>query len=160
MKFFYLLTLVAVLLNKGNPQDIGRNDGEPDYDPDDVMINLRDEGRNDGEPDYDPEGLTMDVRSEGRNDGEPDYDPEVLTFAPSKELRDAGRNEGEPDYDGGDDMEPKSIPLKVPDHPYRMLIPEEFKGKDECQLTLYFKIKLNGIGIQFKRIVLFLICLI
>ena len=96
MKFFYHLISLAVILHTALS---GRNDGEPDYDPDDLMMNLRDDGR---------------------NDGEPDYDPEIVTFAPSMEKRDEGRNDGEPDYDGSNDF--------VHEHPYRMLIPDKFRG--------------------------------
>ena len=71
MKFFYHLISLAVLLHSAIS---GRNDGEPDYDPDDLMMNMRDDGRNDGEP----------------------------------------------DYDGSNDF--------VHEHPYRMLIPDKFRG--------------------------------
>ena len=106
MKFFSHLISLAVLLHTALS---GRNDGEPDYDPDDLMMNLRDGGR---------------------NDGEPDYDPEIFTFAPSMEVRDDGRNNGEPDYDGSDDF--------VHEHPYRMLIPDKFRGM-MSRKVLYIK---------------------
>ena len=109
---------MAVLLNKASTQDSGRNDGEPDYDPEGLLINLRGGGRNDGEPDYDPEELLVNLRDGGRNDGEPDYDPDGVFM----DLRDGGRNEGEPDYEASDDKDPRDT------HPYLMLMPEDFKG--------------------------------
>ena len=132
-----------MLLQKASTQDSGRNDGEPDYDPEGLLMNLRDSGRNEGEPDYDPEGLLVNLRDGGRNDGEPDYDPEGVLM----DLRDGGRNEGEPDYEASDDI------VSRESHPYLMLLPDDFKG------IKYDKIGLNNCQILIEFLKVLLICL-
>ena len=74
----HLLIFLALGFYTVMAQDGGRNDGEPDYDPEASFMQLRDGGRNDGEPDYDPAPAytTVELRNSGRNDGEPDYEPE------------------------------------------------------------------------------------
>ena len=76
----HLLIFLALGLYTVMAQDGGRNDGEPDYDPESSFMDLRDGGRNDGEPDYDPADTRgypyVELRNSGRNDGEPDYEPE------------------------------------------------------------------------------------
>ena len=73
----------------------GRNDGEPDYYPDEPTIVEQARSKYDAGLENDFDIFSMDIENEELNENGPNYNPERMLI----DSRDAGRNEGEPDYD-------------------------------------------------------------
>ena len=98
MQTNFIFFCLALAINITLQDDSGRNDGEPDYDPEDANL-LPDDIGTRSKP------IEDGMRHAEQNENEHGYDVTNVLMA----MRDAGRNDGEPDYDEPNDTESREI---------------------------------------------------